>query len=35
VYVHGSSVEALKALIGAQMLPELAYKLVPRGTWTP
>jgi hypothetical protein len=35
VYVHGSSVEALKALIGAHMLPELAYKLVPRGTWTP
>ncbi len=35
VYVHGSSVEALKALVGAHMLPELAYKLVPRGTWTP
>jgi len=35
VYVHGSSVGALKALVGAHMLPELAYKLVPRGTWTP
>src|SRR5207248_3214034 len=35
VYVHGSSVGALKALVGAHMLPELDYKLVPRGTWTP
>ena len=26
VYVHGSSVGALKALVGAHMLPELAYK---------
>jgi len=35
VYVHGSSVPALAALIAPTMLPELAYKLVPRGTWTP
>jgi hypothetical protein len=35
VYVHGSSVEALRAIVGSHMLPELAYKLVPRGTWTP
>jgi hypothetical protein len=35
VYVHGSSVEALTALVREHMLPELAYKLVPRGTWTP
>ena len=35
VYVHGSSVGALKALVGAHMLPELAYKLVPRGDLDP
>lgn len=35
VYVHGRSVPALAALIAPTMLPELAYKLVPRGTWTP
>ena len=35
VYVHGSSVPRLAALIAPTMLPELAYKLVPRGTWTP
>jgi hypothetical protein len=35
VYVHGSSVTELAALIAPVMLPELAYKLVPRGTWTP
>ena len=35
VYVHGSSVPDLAALIAPWMLPELAYKLVPRGTWTP
>jgi len=35
VYVHGSSVSDLASLIAAHMVPELAYKLVPRGTWTP
>ena len=35
VYIHGASVPALAALIAPTMLPELAYKLVPRGTWTP
>lgn len=35
VYVHGSSVPALAALVAPSILPELAYKLVPRGTWTP
>jgi LAGLIDADG DNA endonuclease family len=35
VYVHGASVPALAALIAPTMLPELGYKLVPRGTWTP
>lgn len=35
VYVHGASVPALAALMAPAMLPELAYKLVPRGAWTP
>ena len=35
VYVHGSSVEALRTLVAPYVLPELSYKLVPRGTWTP
>ena len=35
VYVHGSSVPDLAAAIGPLLIPELAYKLVPRGTWTP
>ena len=35
VYVHGSSLEALKALVAPYVLPQFAYKLIPRGTWTP
>ncbi|MGH8523765.1 MAG: hypothetical protein ACREXY_05955, partial [Gammaproteobacteria bacterium] len=35
VYVHGSSLEALKALVAPYVLPQFTYKLIPRGTWTP
>ena len=35
VYVHGQSVEALKRIVAPQLLPEFAYKLIPRGRWTP
>lgn len=35
VYVHGSSVADLATAIAPSLIPELAYKLVPRGTWTP
>ena len=35
VYVHGSSVAELRALVAPHLLPELTYKVVPRGTWTP
>lgn len=35
VYVHGSSVLDLATVIRPLLITELAYKLVPRGTWTP
>ena len=35
VYVHGSSLEALTALVAPYVLPQFTYKLIPRGTWTP
>jgi LAGLIDADG DNA endonuclease family len=35
VYVYGSSLESLKALVAPHVLPQFTYKLVPRGSWTP
>lgn len=35
VYVYGSSLETLKALVAPYVLPQFTYKLIPRGTWTP
>jgi hypothetical protein len=35
VYVPKRSLGQLRSIVDAHVLPEFAYKLVPRGTWTP
>jgi LAGLIDADG DNA endonuclease family protein len=35
VYVCGSSIAGLAALVAPHILPQFTYKLIPRGTWTP
>lgn len=35
VYVHARSVEDLRRIVAPQLLPEFAYKLIPRRPWTP
>ena len=35
LYVHKASLGRLRSIVEGYVLPEFAYKLVPRGTWTP
>ena len=35
VYVHRKSMDVLGAMLDGKILPEFAYKLIPRGPWTP
>src|SRR5438093_7584123 len=35
VYVHRKSLDRLGGLLEGKILPEFAYKLIPRGRWTP
>jgi hypothetical protein len=35
LYVPKASLGRLRSIVDGYVLPEFAYKLVPRGTWTP
>ncbi len=35
VYVHRKSMDMLRTMLEGKILPEFAYKLIPRGPWTP